>query len=228
MSQTKSPPAPPTTLPPESKRRPGRPPRISRRAIIDKSMEILATTHANDFQLKTVAGELGTGSMAIYNYFASRDDLLKAVAEEVCLLFQPPQPRGTWQETLLAWLWAIKRHADRYPLMPDIIGLNGNTCPGWIRLVAPVTVLMHEELGLRGKPLALATYLFGSTASMMIYVVTENRGRQAIDALPNLDELDLDERQRRILKKTPLAALKEDEILDALFAQLIRGIELFL
>lgn len=203
----------------------GRPARISREAVVRQSLDILASTRVDDFMIKTVATALGTGSMAIYNYFASREELLKAVAEEVCLLFVPPAPQARWQDTLLAWLWAIKAHADRYPLMPYIIGITGHTSPGWIRLVAPVTVLMHEELGLRGKPLALATYLFGSTASMMIHVVAESHEQRMASAMPALDSLGLDARELRILARTPLQSLRQEEIFEALFAQLIRGIE---
>ena len=30
----------------------------------------------------------------------------------------------TWQESLRAWLVALKKHADRYPFMPSIIGIS--------------------------------------------------------------------------------------------------------
>src|SRR5690606_1732431 len=94
--------------PPTLRRRPlgqrkrGRPARISREAIIDKSMEILTTTYVDDFMVKTVAEQLGTVPMALYNYFASREELLEAVAGDVCLACKPPKPQGDWRETLLA------------------------------------------------------------------------------------------------------------------------------
>jgi len=210
-----------------AKRKRGRPARISREAIIQKSLEILDETSVEDFMIKTVAQELSTVSMAIYNYFGSREELLMAVADEVCLLFKPPRPKETWQETLLAWLWAIKKHADLFPVMLKIIGINGHTSSGWIKITAPVTLLLYERLGLRDKPLALATYLFVSTAATMIHLVSESSYRKAMPST-QLEGLDLDEQQLMVLKKTPLDKLKEKEILDTLFAQLLKGIEVFL
>src|SRR5690606_17332012 len=161
--------------PPTLRRRPlgqrkrGRPARISREAVTDMSMAIRTTTYVDDFMVKTVAEQLGTVPMAIYNYFASREELLEAVADEVCLAFKPPKPKGDWRETLLAWLWALKRHADRHPVIHNVIGIDGHISAGWFRIVAPIVKLL-SEIGLRDKKLALASYLFMSGAASMIYV----------------------------------------------------------
>ncbi len=193
-------------------------------------MEILATTPVEEFKLKTVAQQLGTVSMAIYNYFGSREELLMEVANQVWLLFKPPKPGETWQATVLAWLWAIKKHADRYPVIPSIVGINGHSSPGWIKITAPMVTLMYEQLGLRGRNLALASYLFCSTAADMIYVVKSSHGYRQPDAFPSLDGLALDRQQRMVIETTQtyILKLKEKEIFDALFAQLIKGIEVFL
>lgn len=181
--------------------------------------------------VKTVAQELGTASMAIYNYFGSREELLIAVADEVCLLFKPPKPQDTWQETLLAWLWAVKKHADHYPVMLSIIGVNGHTSAGWLKITAPVTELMHDQLGLTKKSLALASYLFASTAAAMIHAVSVSAEYRKPEALPKPEELNglgLESSQLMLLKMKALSSLKQKEIFDTLFAQLIKGIEVFL
>lgn len=224
-------PKPSVTKSPAVRRKPGRPARISREVILQQSLDILATTHVDDFMVKTVAQQLGTASMAIYNYFGSREELLVAVADEVCLLFKPPKPKETWQETLLAWLWAVKKHSDQYPVMLSIIGINGHTSSGWIKITAPVTSLLHDQLGLSKKPLALASYLFASTAAAMIHAVTISADYRKPEALPRLEELNrlgLEDSQLAILKMKTLSSLKQKEIFDTLFAQLIKGIEVFL
>jgi len=203
----------------------GRPARISRDEILGTALRILANTHIDDFMIKTVAAELGTGSMAIYNYFASREELLKAAADEVCNRFEAPRPGADWRRTLLSWLWTIKSHADTYPLMPFIIGFQGTRSPGWIRMTAPVTVLMYKELGLRGKSLALATYLFGVAASTMIYAISEHHERGIADTREQLGNVELDAESLQILRQTPLHKLGKDEVLDALFAQFLGSIE---
>ncbi|MBK6402604.1 MAG: TetR/AcrR family transcriptional regulator [Rhodocyclaceae bacterium] len=210
------------------RRKPGRPARISRELIIAKSLAILATAPVEDFMIKTVAHELGTASMAIYNYFGSREDLLVAVADEVCLMFKAPKPRSTWQESLRAWLVALKKHADRYPFMPSIIGINSHTSVGWLKITAPVMVLMHDQLGLRNKRLALASSLFVTTAATMIHALQFSASYRKPDVFPKLEEIGLNEQESEVFRHAPLLKIKEKELFDALFEQLIRGIDIFL
>lgn len=208
-----------------TKRKRGRPPRISRDEVISASMRILQTTSVEDFMIKTLAQELGTTSMAIYNYFASRDDLLEAVSDEICRLFQAPEPQEDWRDTLLDWLWALKAHADRYPVMPRVVGINGHASAGWLRITVPVTLLLHERLGLRDKDLAMATYVFVTGAITMINVVSHSGDYLSARMRVPLDELDLDEEQKQVIRKLPMARLKERDVFATVFAQLIGGLE---
>lgn len=208
-------------------RKRGRPARISREAIIKQSMEILATTYVDDFMVKAVAEQLGTGPMAIYNYFASREALLEAVADEVCLGFKPPKPKADWRETLVAWLWALKRHADRYPVIHNIIGIDGRISAGWFRIAAPIVKLL-SDIGLREKKLALASYLFMSNAASLIYIEASNADTRKAMSFAHFERLSSDEQQLMIAHGGHVARLTEKDVLDAGFAQLIRGIEQFL
>lgn len=210
------------------RRKPGRPARISRELIIEKSLAILATTPVEDFMIKTVAHELGTASMAIYNYFGSRDEILVAVADEVCLMFKAPKPRSDWRESLRAWLVALRKHADRYPFMPSIVGVNSHTSVGWLKITTPVMVLMHDHLGLRGKSLALASSLFVTTAVTMIHTLQFSVSYRKPEVFPKLEDIGLNEQESEVFKHVPLIKLKEKEMFDALFEQLIRGVDIFL
>ena len=218
------------TRPPALHRRPlgqrkrGRPARISREAIIENAMEILVTTYVDDFMVKTVAEQLGTVPMAIYNYFASREELLEAVADEVCLAFRPPKPKADWRATLLDWLWALKRHADRHPVIHNVIGIDGHVSAGWFRIVAPVVKLL-ADIGLREKQLALTVYLFVSRAVAMIRVEAAGRGGTAPRSRAHLGRLRPDEQRLIVSLGPPMAALTEKEILDTIFRQLIGSVE---
>ncbi|HVN42250.1 MAG TPA: TetR/AcrR family transcriptional regulator [Steroidobacteraceae bacterium] len=210
------------------RRKRGRPSKISPELILATSLQVLAHTPVEDFMIKTVAGKLGTTSMAIYRYFPSRAALLLAVTDEVCDRFEAPAEGATWQDTVTRWLWAIKRHADRNPMMLYVFGINGRVSRGWARLTIPLTVLMYEKLGMRGKALSLATYLFGATVSSMLHVIAHTRARHASHILPRIAEVTSDEHEARVLQQTRLDSLSEKEALDALFAQYIAGIELLL
>jgi AcrR family transcriptional regulator len=211
------------------KRSPGRPARISREAIIEKSMELLANIDVDDFMLKTVAEELGTVSMAIYNYFASREELLEAVADEVCLLFKMPKPKPdqTWQENLLAWLWAFKKHAERHPVIYNVMNIEGHTAAGWFRLTAPVVKIMYD-MGLRDKALAHASYLFCSSSTSLMYVESVSAVYRKPMAFTHFERLSVEEQQMMVALRPHMAALTKKEIYEALFDQVIRGVERFI
>jgi AcrR family transcriptional regulator len=212
-----------------AKRKPGRPARISREAIIDKTMELLATCDVDDFMIKTLADELNTVSMAIYNYFSSREELLEVVADEVCLLFKLPKakPKESWQENLLAWLWAFKKHADRYPVIHNVINIEGHTSAGWFRVTAPVSKTLHD-IGLRDKKLALASYLFVTNAASMIRIESTSAALRKPAAFTHFERLNPEEQQLMMSIRPHMAELTEKDIYSAFFTQLIRGVELFL
>lgn len=209
-----------------AKRKPGRPPRISREDIIAKTMEMLATCEVDDFKIKALAEELNTVSMAIYNYFSSREELLEVVADEVCLLFKLPKtkPGQSWQERLLAWLWAFKKHADRYPVIHNVINIEGHMAAGWFRVTTPVTQILHE-IGLRDKKLALTSYLFVCSAVSMIRIESTSAVLRKPAAFTHFERLSVDEQQLMMSVRPHMANITEKEVLDMFFAQLIHGVE---
>jgi len=211
-----------------AKRKPGRPARITREAIIQKTMEMLATCDVDDFMIKSLADELKTVSMAIYNYFSSREELLEVVADEVCLLFKQPKakPDDTWRERLLAWLWAFKKHADRYPVIHNVINIEGHTAAGWFRVTAPVTQTLYDA-GLRDKKLALASYLFVCNAVSMIGIESTSAVLRKPAAFTHFERLDLEEQQLMMSIRPHMAGLTEKDVYNAFFEQLLRGVEIF-
>lgn len=212
-----------------AKRKPGRPARLTREDIIAKTMEMLATCDVEDFKIKTLAEELNTVSMAIYNYFSSREELLEVVADEVCLLFKLPKtkPGDTWQERLLAWLWAFKKHAGRYPVIHNVINIEGHMAAGWFRVTTPVTQILHE-IGLRDKRLALASYIFVCSAVSMIRIESTSAVLRKPAAFIHFERLSLDEQQLMMSIRPHMANITEKEVLDTFFAQLIHGVEAYL
>ncbi|NND69575.1 MAG: TetR/AcrR family transcriptional regulator [Halioglobus sp.] len=206
------------------KRGRGRPPRISREEVIATSLGILAHTEVEEFKIKTLAAELGTTSMAIYNYFDSRDDLLEAISDEICGLFETPAPAETWQDTLRGWLWALRAHAAKYPVMPYVVGVNGHASAGWLKVTLPVTLILHDELGLRGKALAQAAYIFVTGAITLINVVARSGEYMQAKVYLPLEEIGLSAEQREVIKTLPIDALDEDQIIASVFEQLIAGV----
>ncbi|HLG88911.1 MAG TPA: TetR family transcriptional regulator [Alphaproteobacteria bacterium] len=133
--------------------RQGRPRRLSHEAVLDAALELLGDMPLQEFTLAKLAQKLGASTMSLYTYYASRDELLDAVAERAFQLFRAPEPKGRWQKRVLDWLWALQRHVDRYPITIQLMARNGHLPMAWLGVWAPILKLMHEH-GLEGKRLA--------------------------------------------------------------------------
>lgn len=204
----------------------GRPARLSREAILAASIELLESESADTFTLARVARQLDTVSMALYNYFPSREALINAVADDVCMRFQMPQmPAGqTWQQKLHAWLSGLRALAERHPVVLQVMGVDGKTTAGWLRVTAHVSRTLHSE-GMRGRDLALHSYLFCAQAIALVMFEHVGADFHSTLSLSHIEELEPEE-QTFLLELRPFhIQLSTDEVLNAGFEQLIRALE---
>lgn len=209
-----------------SSRGAGRPARLSREAILAASIELLESESAEVFTLARVARKLDTVSMALYNYFPSREALINAVADDVCMRFEmPPIPAGqTWQQNLHAWLNGLRALAERHPVVLQVMGVDGKTTAGWLRVTAYVSRTLHKE-GMRGRDLALHSYLFCAQAIALVMFEHEGANFHSSLSLSHIEELEPDE-QNFLLEIRPFhIQLSTDDVLNAGFEQLIRALE---
>jgi AcrR family transcriptional regulator len=86
---------------PETKRRPGPAPRISRDAILDVARRLPPA----QLTLAAVSAELGVTGPALYRYFPDRSAILEALAQEAREQLVPPDPDLPWEQ----WLQAAAR-----------------------------------------------------------------------------------------------------------------------
>lgn len=205
---------------------PGRPARLSREMILDKSVALLAQHSTEGFTLARVADALGTVSMALYNYFPSREALLGAVADHICKQFRMPKakPGQTWQQTLHAWLWAVKKHAEKNPVIFKVMGVDGRTSAGWLRIAHTVGRTLQAQ-GLEGRDLALASYLFCTQAMGLLQAEFSQGNYHTTVSFGHLDELDPPEQEFFAGLLPYHAALKSDELLEEGFNDLIADLE---
>ncbi len=205
----------------------GRPPRLSREDIINASLQLLEEESLEEFTLAKVAKRLDTVSMALYNYFDSREALLCALADKICMDFRMPRIRANqpWQKKLRAWLNAVRRLADQYPIILKISGVDGQTTAGWLRVTLTVSRTLFDE-GMRGKELAINSYLFCSQAIALIMFETMGAEFHSSLSLGHLDELDPSEQEFLLELRPYHVKLTTDEILKTGFEQMIDELEL--
>lgn len=84
-------------------RRPGRPARtvISANRILDAALALLERDGLDGLTMRAVARKLRVDPMALYHYFANRDEMLAAAAARAYSALTV-ELRGTWRQRLLA------------------------------------------------------------------------------------------------------------------------------
>jgi AcrR family transcriptional regulator len=83
-----------------------RPPRrlLSREQIVDVALELIDTDGLDHFSTRKLAAALGVRGPSLYNYFATKDDILQAVANEVTASVDISMlGKEEWDEGLRCW-----------------------------------------------------------------------------------------------------------------------------
>ncbi len=79
---------------------------LTQRLILDSAIELLQGGPVNELSVRAVARQGGMSERTVFRYFATRDDLLDAIAAEMSLRLGAPEPPTSLEE-LLAYPKAI-------------------------------------------------------------------------------------------------------------------------
>lgn len=138
------------------KRGPGRPPRLSREAILEAALGLIERSPREPLTLSRVAEEVDAVPAALYRHVGGHDELLDGVLGLVLDGIQLEiRRRAAWQTQVRDWMAGVRAHLLRYPAVVSMIGRRGRTSPAWFDATA-VLVEILEKAGLRGAELAHA------------------------------------------------------------------------
>jgi TetR/AcrR family tetracycline transcriptional repressor len=199
------------TAPASPKR--GRPPRLSREAILDAAQALLERAPREGLTVARIAAEVDAVPGALYRHFASLDDLLDDVLARV--LAGIPQARArrraAWPGQIRDWMTSLRRALLRYPAVLGLIGRRGRTSPAWLDAVAaPIPIL--ERAGLRGAQLARAhLWLTESTAALVLQEAAMSLPEQVRGARAALAEMSPERRALLAPVLSQLGAIDADE-----------------
>lgn len=203
----------------------GRPSRLSREMILDVSLKLLDQYDVEGFTLARVAAELDTVSMALYNYFPSREALLAELANHICKQFQMPKPKRnqTWQQTLHDWTYTLLELAQKYPMMIKITGMEGKTSAGWLRISRIVGSTLYEA-GFRDKALALNSWLFCCKAISLVQAEVMG-GFHSPVSLSQLEELEPEEQEHFLMLRPFHAQITGADVMEEGIADMVANLE---
>jgi AcrR family transcriptional regulator len=87
---------------------------LGREVILDAA-EAVAEEGFDALTMRAVAARLGAVPMALYNHFATKDDLVDALLDRVLGRFEAPGESGKWRDDLRAFARAHRRLLTRHP-----------------------------------------------------------------------------------------------------------------
>lgn len=144
--------------------------------------------------MRRLAAELEVGAMTLYGYFATKDELLDAVADLASAEIAIPPRRGGWKAQLRALMSEVHRVLQRHPAGLQMRATAPILGPGALRSTnAGVGVMLEAGFSKREAARAwrlLFAYTFGSAVFTPAEVSPDQRAqwRARLAALP-ADEL---------------------------------------
>ncbi|SEG85364.1 regulatory protein, tetR family [Nonomuraea solani] len=94
-------------------------PRLSRERIVEAAVALLDAEGAAGFSMRALAARLRAGTMSLYEYVQSKEDVLDLALDEVIGEIEPAGP-GPWRETLIAQLTSSRAVMRRHPWVPAL------------------------------------------------------------------------------------------------------------
>ena len=135
----------------------GRPPKTSREAIIDGVITLLTRNADPSVSIHQIAREIGVSSMAIYNYFANRDELMQAVTQRLMADCRVEvSSEAPWRERITAWANAVRAHFRRHPYLVNFLTFGEHYSVAWLTTSAQIPEALTSA-GLEGRALAQAS-----------------------------------------------------------------------
>jgi AcrR family transcriptional regulator len=149
---------------------PSRRPRLSRERIVEAAVALLDAEGVPGFSMRALAARLRAGTMSLYEYVKSKDDVLDLALDEVFGEIAAEE-RPTWRETVVCQLTQSRDVMRRHPWVPALTATRPLIGPNALaRSRLSYTTLARA--GLSGPELAAAVgalwYYFNG------YVAAEN------------------------------------------------------
>jgi len=113
-----------STDPKSQLRRRGPKPRFTRDEIVEHALELLISDGRDALNLRRLAATLGVTPMALYRYFADKDELLDAVVAAVLAPSASVEATAEWDAQLQAAMRDLHAALHRVPAVAEIVALR--------------------------------------------------------------------------------------------------------
>jgi AcrR family transcriptional regulator len=146
--------------------------------VVATAIHLADTEGFDAVTMRRVASELGLGTMSLYWYVESRDDLLDLMFDEIMGEQLLPEPIPTdWREALVAIAHATKAAHERHPWLGTSIGERSGISPNMMRH-AEQSLAAVSELEL--DPVA-SMQVLGAVDDYVVGHITRSMARLAME-----------------------------------------------
>ncbi|GAB2948093.1 TetR/AcrR family transcriptional regulator [Micromonospora polyrhachis] len=159
--------------------------------VVGTALKLLNDVGLDGLSLRRLAQELGVQGPALYRHFASKQDLLRAMADamfasEMAILERPP-PRADWADWLIARSHAVRRVMLSYRDGGRLKEHLHNPSDQWPGL--ELLLQMMEEAGFSVESALYGIYTVGNHILGTVIAEQELQARQ--DLLVDQPQVDL-------------------------------------
>jgi AcrR family transcriptional regulator len=211
-----------------SRRKPGPEPRFTREELAHRALAIMDAHGSEALTMRRLAQELGMGTMALYRYFPSKNDLMDAAIEAAAPELELPQPGAApWKQQLATLARELFRAGLRHPSVARERFERPLQSPAAMRVTDRAIALLLEA-GL-SKPDAVAAFkaLLVHTLGAAAFAASESRPEIRRRASARHATLPVNEvPAMAAVAEEFTAALGGDQAFELGLAALLDGIEL--
>jgi AcrR family transcriptional regulator len=134
---------------------------LTRELLVRESLRLLDENGVTGFSLPKLGRALGADPTAIYRHFASKDELILAIADALIEEgFAGLEPSDCWVRTLSELARSARRTALAHPAAASITSYRTTMGPAEMRAVNLIIGAMHQA-GFTGKEAAVTYRAFG-------------------------------------------------------------------
>ncbi|MET0866326.1 MAG: TetR/AcrR family transcriptional regulator C-terminal domain-containing protein [Nakamurella sp.] len=125
-----------------TRRRRGRPPRVSREQILTSALRIVDGQGLERLTMRRLGAELGVDPMAIYGHIPDKAALFDGLTEYVLAQIEVPAPTGDWVHDLRAVTRAARTTLLAHPRVVPLLGTRPPVTEPAFTLVEAITSVL--------------------------------------------------------------------------------------
>jgi AcrR family transcriptional regulator len=209
------------------RRRPGPEPRFTRDELARRALAIMDSHGAERLTMRGLAEELGMGTMALYRYFPSKNDLMDAAVEVAAPEVELPEPGAApWKDQLAGLARALFQAGLRHPSVARERFDRPLQSPGAMRVTDRAIALLLEAGLSKRDAVAAFKALLVHTLGAAAFAASESRPEVKERASERHTSVPADEVPAMAAVANELtAALGGDQAFELGLTALLDGIE---